>query len=713
MMDCGAVSLAASVQHIEAECAFGPAKGACTGALGGQTGTSLEPGDVAVGYIEAKDTLWYSKLPLDGMTTLKVHYAKETSGGSLEIHLDSATGTLLGTITPAATGAWTTWGDASATLPANKGAHDIYLVAAGGSGGIMNLDWLELSPGGGTASPVGAPKAFHLNHVGYDTLGPKHIVVEGPANLDKFNVVGEDGKSAWCGTLKAQSFTTWGSTQTSYSVDFTGLTKAGTYRLQVGSGTSDAFVIGDNRLFTQTFPSVLGYFKNSRADDAEIWAADAKVPFVDGSGSADVRGGWYDASGDLSKYLSHLSYANFLNPQQIPLVAWSLAWVRDEGGAALKASGKATAVQEEAVWGADYLLRVLDPAGFFYINVFDNWSGITGDRKICAFEGQDGATTAAWQSAMREGGGMSIAALARVGSWKVDGSFPSAKYLAGAEAAFAVLNTSGSKYADDGKENVIDDYTGLLAASELYAATQKATYLEAARARATSLKGRLSPTGYFIADGAARPFWHASDAGLPVVALARYVQVETDETQRKSAQETIRTHLTYLLKVSSEVANPYGYARQHVAAGTADFFIPHKNESGYWWQGENARLGSLAAAAVIGAKAIGATGDQYLEYLRYAGTQVDWVLGSNPFDICFLHGAGKNNPPAYSGDKALNGTLDGGISNGITSQASDGTGIQWMLASKCDTNCWENWRWVEQWIPHSAWYMVATTALTR
>jgi len=72
----------------------------------------------------------------------------------------------------------------------------------------------------------------------------------------------------------------------------------------------------------------------------------------------------------------------------------------------------------------------------------------------------------------------------------VDGAFTSAQYLAGAEKAFAYLNTNGKLYADDGKENVIDDYTGLLAASELYATTLNASYLDAARARANSLVSR-------------------------------------------------------------------------------------------------------------------------------------------------------------------------------------------------------------------------------
>jgi hypothetical protein len=302
---------------------------------------------------------------------------------------------------------------------------------------------------------------------------------------------------------------------------------------------------------------------------------------------------------------------------------------------------------------------------------------------------------------------MSIAALARIAAWGASGDFSSGEYLAGAEAAFAHLDTHGAQYADNGVENVIDDYTGLLAASELYATTADSTYLEAARRRAASLVGRLGPNGYFIADGAARPFWHASDAGLPVVSLARYAQVETDSTLRADAQNAIRIHLSYLLSVTHEVANPYGYARQHTGSGTASFFIPHDNETGYWWQGENARLGSLAAAAIIGGDAIGASGEDYLDLMRFAGQQIDWVLGSNPYDICFLRGFGRNNPPPFQGDKPEVGTLDGGIANGITGDG--GGGISWMGGGQD----WEQWRWVEQWLPHAAWYLVAVAALER
>lgn len=357
------------------------------------------------------------------------------------------------------------------------------------------------------------------------------------------------------------------------------------------------------------------------------------------------------------------------------------------------------------------------------ITVFDGWSGDLEARRICAFEGQQGEMTASWQAAFREGGGMSIAALARVSAWSLAGSFEASQYLAGAEKAFHHLQNSNTLYADDGVENAIDDYAALLAAGELYAATGNPDYLLAARDRAARLAGRLHPSGYFIADGGSRPFWHASDAGLPVVALARYLEVESDTASKEVAAAAIARHLHYLLEVTGEVPNPYGYARQHFLFGNAPvagFFLPHDNETGYWWQGENARLASLAAAAWIGLGALDdllrAPPELAADLPAFAADQINWILGGNPFDACFLHGLGRNNPfaycdPADCGDKWGHQTLNGGISNGVTGRYADGTGIRWPAsASEFGEWWWDSWRWVEQWLPHAAWYLVAVTA---
>ncbi len=710
MASCGQVNAAAGAVRIEAECALGTS---CQEVVGGQSGTVLEGSGTTVGYIEPKDWLSFGGVRLDGYTSLKVSYAKGTAGGSLEVRLDSPTGTLLGSRELPTTDSWSSWAQTSLALSPSTGAHTLYLVAAGtGTAGVCNLDWLELS--GGATNPSADAAAIHVNQVAYEALGPKHAIVEGKTGLERFQVVHVGGASAWCGELVPIAFSEWGGS-TYYSVDFSGLTALGKYQVAAGGKLSSEFEIAEGALFQKTFPSVLSYFQKSRADDADVWAADAKIPLAGGGGPVDVRGGWYDASGDISKYLSHLSYANYLNPQQIPLVAWGLAWVRDSWVSTWDATKLKPDVEKEALWGADYLLRVLDPAGYFYITVFDGWSGEMSARQVCAFRGANGEIDSNYQAAFREGGGMAIAALARIGRWGLGGSFAATEYVAAAEKAFAYLQVNNTKHDDDGKENIIDDYAALLAASELFATTQKADYLTAARARASNLAKRLHATGYFLADDGSRPFWHASDAGLPVVALARYTEIETDATARSAALKTIAAHLDYLVRVTGEVANPFGYARQHVNTGgsaKSSFFIPHDNESAYWWQGENARLASLAAAALIGGSKLAKASDRMLEvkseYVRFAGSQLDWILGANPFDLCFLQGAGKKNPDPYCQLKAQNGSLSGGICNGITGRGTDGSGIQWLAS---DGACWESWRWSEQWLPHSAWYMIAVSAM--
>src|SRR5258708_8470991 len=66
---------------------------------------------------------------------------------------------------------------------------------------------------------------------------------------------------------------------------------------------------------------------------------------------------------------------------------------------------------------------------------------------------------------------MAIAALARIARWKKNGTFTSQQYLAGAKRAFAHLLINNTKYDDDGKENIIDDYCALMGATELWITT--------------------------------------------------------------------------------------------------------------------------------------------------------------------------------------------------------------------------------------------------
>jgi hypothetical protein len=428
----------------------------------------------------------------------------------------------------------------------------------------------------------------------------------------------------------------------------------------------------------------------------------------------DMRGGWCDASGDVSKYFSHLAYANFMSPQQIPLVTWSLINTRERIPGMLRRLFVKDSVEQEALWGADYLMRALSKEGYFYMIVFSYFNKDPQARRVVGLLA-DSKTTNEYQCAFREGGGMAIAALARIARWAKHGAYTPAQYLDAAKRAFAHLQVNNLKYTDDGKENIIDDYCALMAATELWISTADESYKVEARKRAFRLNRRLSKRGYFIADDGSRPFWHASDAGLPVISLARYLDKENDAAYRKPVIAAIRRFLTYQLQVTGSINNPFGYARQtFLLQGDIQdgFFIPHENETGWWWQGENARLGSLAAAAIIGGR-LAYSGKKEAavknQLADFATRQLNWILGANPYQMCFMYKLGCRNVP-YMHSQFGHSSEQGGISNGITGKEgqADGGGIDFKTEAQGN-----EWRWTEQWIPHSAWFLQAVTAMAQ
>jgi hypothetical protein len=558
---------------------------------------------------------------------------------------------------------------------------------------------------------------IHVNQVAFDSRAPKAAVIESGEPLpaeSTFDLFSETGTVSPGGALQGASrIEEWAPSHYFYRADFSTLRAAGTYRLRLTvtghTILSAPFVIRDNALAVLTLPAILHYYRKQRANSPEEWAADAHIPLFGSTQTVDMRGGWCDASGDVSKYFSHLAYANFMSPQQTPLVTWSLASAKESVPGLLDSLHILDSITEEALWGADYMMRALSPQGYFYMIVFSYFNKDPGARRVVGLLANS-VTTSDYACAFREGGGMAIAALARISRWHRDATFTSAQYLQGAERAFAHLLIHNKEYDDDGKENIIDDYCALMAATELWLATDSGFYRDQARLRASSLEGRLSPDGYFIADGGGRPFWHASDAGLPVVALARYLSAERDPSRRSAALSVIKAALNYNLRITHEVSNPYGYARQtfRLQGKVRDgFFIPHDNETGWWWQGEDARLASLATAALVGGRLISADGRVPDSLAAFASAQLSWILGGNPYSICFLYGFGQKNVP-YMHSNFGHGSERGGVSNGISGKKgeADGSGIDF----KTEDNGNE-WRWTEQWIPHAAWFLQAVTAL--
>jgi len=584
---------------------------------------------------------------------------------------------------------------------------------------------------------------IHINQVAFELEGPKSAIITSKRNVDLSGQVfsvnsvnaAVDKTTVFKGQLrKLAEFNEWTLQDNSlnyYQAEFSELSQAGEYHLQLGrlesKVLSSQFSVKKQALFVETIDAILAYFTYSRNDERYTWQQDQHIRIFDTDRYVDVRGGWNDAGGDTGKYLSHLSYSNFLNPQQLALVGWALSYSYQMMPAKYEELGLDKKIIEEVFWGADYLHRILDDDGYFYMTVFDQWHAEGAERVVTAYVGADGIYSEDYQSAFRQGAGVAIAALARASvlakQTSLQGEFSGLQYLADAEKGFRHLEKNNVNYCDDGQENIIDDYTALLAAVELYRATNNDYYLTAARGRADNLSKRITADGWFISNNTdsdnLRPFYHAAEAGFPVFALTQYLAIETDVSLLTRAKATIAKNLQYQLQVNNKVANPFNYARQpfktyknkQLDTQFKDgFFIPHANETGYWWQGESARLSSLAVAALAGGKYVDPDGHNSFgvnsELATFAQNQLDWTLGRNPYNLCMLNGFGINNPVAYSGLDMVKG----GISNGITGAKNNDNGRGIEFGPETD---WHNWRWVEQWLPHSTWFLLATTEMAK
>lgn len=707
------------------------------------------------------------------------------------------------------------------------------------------------------------PDTLLWNRIGYEATGPKTVVVkngQGAVAATSFEVLNASGKAVFTGTPSAQSTVVgWGNSAWKV-LDFSSLSDTGRFvlRVQPSGQRTDSFSIGRQLLLRKAGPAVVGFFNGMRSTDV----GDRSIGYFGQAsrGKRDVYGGWKDATGDDGKYLSHLSYANVMNPQQIPMVIWSLLRTRllaPEATDSWKAS-----LLSEAAWGADYLLRVQDPDDYFYINVYrKDWS-LANPKLICAWSGDaNGASTqnSDYQAAWREGGGMSIAALALAARMGVVGDSTSSQYLAGAVRGFEHLSASKGRWADNGQENLLDHYCALMAAVELAQATGESRYLQFAAARVDSLAARQTAEGWFIADNGSRPFYHAVDEGLPLVALWAYLEIDSTSAQAAKARETLKRSLANYRQITRAVANPFVYPRMNTPAGavasggaavnlalaslasasssqrgypvsqavdgvsstrwsswdslgtitsnargwisldlgsvqeidsvnlyweaayaaryhlltsldgvtwdtayTANrttygwdrhalggirarhvkmqgvtlataygyslyefqvlqiprdtvekalpsvkrFFMPHSNETKYWWQGENARLGSMATAFLLAGRSVDSgwsLADDSLS--REAVAPLDWILGKNPVNVNFLYGVAGGNFAGYNG---LTNVV-GGIANGITSDTVSQTAPYFGNS----TSSWIYWRWVEQWLPHDSWFLLGTAALAR
>ncbi len=576
-----------------------------------------------------------------------------------------------------------------------------------------------------------------INHIGYELTRSKRAVVKGKAadEAGEFRVVDKAsgqvvhrGKAERTGPVhKWRDWHFW-------TIDFSQFDKEGTYYLECdtsdGTLRSYEFEVADYLLGIQSFSDAIYYLKSQRVV-GDLDKADGNVPFSGPrAGRHDAHGGWFDASGDYGKHLSHLSHSTYFNPQQGAFTAWALFKVHEileslENPHYYQVKRRLLA---EAMYGADYMYRMRAPSGSFFQSVMGRGPFKRAEHRAVSFSfrgssSQFGRAATAceetvtdenYETAFRQGAGMAIAALAFASRHSYPGDYSREQYLQAAKDSYDYMEANNYKYTNDGKDNLLDVYCQLTALTELYKATLDPYYAHKARQKAEDLMAAQVSyekwQDYWQVNDEGRPFFHAADAGLPIVALMNYLEIERDPKTRARVLDVAKRAMRFEVGITEEVSNPFGLARQFVQRkdGTRKtaFFFPHDTEAAPWWQGENARLASLATAARLVAKHLDEGDELRGKLCSYATDQLNWILGLNPFDSCMQQGSGRNSPRYYftTGFDYLN--APGGICNGITSGLFDEEDIDLYLTSEPGVVN-DNWRWAEQWIPHGTWYIYA------
>ena len=118
---------------------------------GGMDVTSINNGD----YIKVRSVDFGA-----GATSFDARVAASASGGSIELHLESLTGTMIGTCAVASTGGAQTWATQTCTVTSTTGVHDLFLKFTGsGTGNLFTFNWWRFDGPGASSTGAGGAGA--------------------------------------------------------------------------------------------------------------------------------------------------------------------------------------------------------------------------------------------------------------------------------------------------------------------------------------------------------------------------------------------------------------------------------------------------------------------------------------------------------------------------------------------------------------------------
>jgi hypothetical protein len=574
----------------------------------------------------------------------------------------------------------------SLVAPAEAASVRLVNIAHGGRAWFADCDLRRLPPS--------TPRLrVFVNQVGYDTAGPKSVVVASsflPADHPalSFQLIGSDGKSVWTREV-SNSGRIYGGTDNDWGwyfwrADFSEWRTSGQFRACAQWGNlraeSPPFPVAPGVLLRETARNAVDFFFVQRCGfDVPGWHKpchldDAKLP--DGT-HLDATGGWHSA-GDYNKLMYEhgdggVVFALLKALQSAPDVF--SGFDRDSDGV--------PDALDEAIWGAGFVAKMQVPETGALRNHVNQGPGRQWTKWSAPEDHTDNIVGTADDPIILPGEGSSPLA---IGGWArlsamLDQRGRTNDYL---RRALRLWN-----HATGGGTNVASAYL-LLSALDLHAVSGQPAFLDSARRAVESLLAQQVTSGRL--QGAFGTYGEAIAASLASFALAQPQDPLTPRTTQALRQ--------YLIFCTRQADNAFGFSRQ--PAGEAYQFFPPD-------MGSSFQVLSRAWAAVL---IFRLTRDPAA--LRFATDQMDWLLGKNPYDLCLFEGKGSRNPPRYHHRyNAIpgheRGAVPGTVPNGFVREMgmADRPGLDLSRGG----NRAPSFRTSEPWLVHNLFYLLAVSEL--
>ena len=536
---------------------------------------------------------------------------------------------------------------------------------------------------------------IHLNQAGYATDSSLRFIVESEVFTAKGTFALQspqhtyEGRLVPLGRTEGQDAADWGKYYFEGRVE---QADAGTYELSVKlnrqQARRDNVIVAPEQYLTETAELAYRFYSVQRCGcKVPGWHGpchldDGRLP--DGS-HADVTGGYHNA-GDYHKHMD--------DNTPVSVYAMADAYEKEKSFfGALDQDGNGRAdILDEAVWGAEWMLKMINP------KTGHSWRNITNDVEYRGIPERDtdGITNTSDDRLIDtndplDWGSWNIASFAALSRHVSD-----PRYLEAAAKLWAV-----------NEENLIKsrEPRALVAAIEMFRTTSDERYARAAEQLVVNLLPLQDAHGWFAPAPGGAPQFRIVDEGVIPAALALYVLAWPEAESAHAAKESIRRYFAWSLHLAD---NPFGIIRHR--SGVDLFYFKSREE---WFGGSNSAYCSTAWAARLAGQVFQDEPGFSAQLREHAANQLNWVLGMNPLGLCMFEGKGNSSRIRYHHTYSTipgheRGAVPGLIPNGIIRDPSNADRPWFDLRS--GTGSPVGAESAEPWLPHNAYYLLTVSA---